>query len=206
MSTIKTFPNPDIIDKHEILGENLFVKISSILSDKSTEDISKITGILLENEEDEIFQLLKEENILRLKINEVLSHLNNCNQNEIKDDTMSVEDLLYDKVKSIDDENCSKITGMILELGKDNLETLLQDKSTLDMAVKKAKEAIDISDKDMIGEEVFQETEKIYPEFADKITGMLLELETGRLRKLLEDKQLLKQCIDKAYLALSGTS
>lgn len=77
MSTIKTFPKPDIIDKHEILGENLFVKISSILSNKSTEDISKITGILLENEEDEIFQLLKEENLLQLKINEVLSHMNN---------------------------------------------------------------------------------------------------------------------------------
>lgn len=206
MSTIKTFPKPDIIDKHEILGENLFVKISSILSNKSTEDISKITGILLENEEDEIFQLLKEENLLQLKINEVLSHMNNCNQNEIKDDTASVEDLLYDKVKSIDDENCSKITGMILELGKDNVETLLQDKSKLDMAVKKAKAAIDINDKDMIGEEVFQETEKIYPEFADKITGMLLELETGRLRQLLEDKQLLKHCIDKAYVAISGTS
>lgn len=206
MSTIKTFPKPDIIDKHEILGENLFVKISSILSNKSTEDISKITGILLENEEDEIFQLLKEENLLQLKINEVLSHMNNCNQNEIKDDTASVEDLLYDKVKSIDDENCSKITGMILELGKDNVETLLQDKSKLDMAVKKAKAAIDINDKDMIGEEVFQETEKIYPEFADKITGMLLELETGRLRELLEDKQLLKHCIDKAYVAISGTS
>lgn len=75
MSAIKTFPKPDIINKHEILGENLFVKISSILSNKSTEDISKITGILLENEDDEIFQLLKEENLLQLKINEVLSHM-----------------------------------------------------------------------------------------------------------------------------------
>ena len=37
-------------------------------------------------------------------------------------------------------------------------------------------------------------------------TGMLLELETGRLRQLLEDKQLLKHCIDKAYVAISGTS
>ena len=37
-------------------------------------------------------------------------------------------------------------------------------------------------------------------------TGMLLELEIGRLRQLLEDKQLLKQCIDKAYVALSGMS
>jgi hypothetical protein len=42
-----------------------------------TVTISKITGILLENEEDEIFQLLKEENLLQLKINEVLSHMNN---------------------------------------------------------------------------------------------------------------------------------
>ena len=74
------------------------------------------------------------------------------------------------------------------------------------MAVKKAKAAIDIDDKDMIGEGVFQETEKIYAEFADKFTGMLLELETGRLRQLLEDKQLLKQCIYKAYVALSGIS
>ena len=114
-------------------------------------------------------------------------------QNEIKDDTVSVEDLLYDKVKLIDDENCSKIIGMILELGKYNVETLLQDKSKLDMAVKKAKAAIDIG-------------EKIYPKFADKFTGMLLELETGRLRQLLEDKQLLKQCIYKAYVALSGIS
>ena len=80
-------------------------------------------------------------------------------QNEIKDDTVSVEDSLYDKVKSIDDENCSKIIGMILELGKYNAETLLQDKSKLDMAVKKAKAAIDIGDQDMIGEGVFQKTE-----------------------------------------------
>ena len=48
---------------------------------------------------------------------------------------------------------------MILELGKDNVETLLQDKSKLDMAVKKAKAAIDIGDQDMIGEGVFQKTE-----------------------------------------------
>ena len=80
-------------------------------------------------------------------------------QNEIKDDTVSVEDSLYDNVKSIDDENCSKIIGMILELGKYNVEILLQDKSKLDMAVKKAKAAIDIGDQDMIEEGVFQKTE-----------------------------------------------
>ena len=80
-------------------------------------------------------------------------------QNEIKDDTVSVEDSLYDNVKSIDDENCSKIIGMILELGKYNVEILLQDKSKLNMAVKKAKAAIDIGDQDMIEEGVFQKTE-----------------------------------------------
>ena len=60
---------------------------------------------------------------------------------------------------------------MILELGAETVKSLLEDKDQLKLAVTKAKSAIKGSERDILGEEIFGVTEKVYPDFAEKITG-----------------------------------
>lgn len=208
MSKIRKFAIPDILEKREILGENLFIKTTAILQNKNnTYDISKITGVLLDSDEREIFRLLKDESFLRSRITDIISNFDQLQvkpaQDNVITDASSVADMLYDCVATIEVEHCSKITGMILELGEENVKSLLQNRAMLNSAILKAKAAIEIEEKDLIGEEIFMKTENIYPEFAEKITGMIMEIETSKLKVLMKDKDKLQQCIKKAYEALT---
>ncbi|XP_052094445.1 uncharacterized protein LOC127730201 [Mytilus californianus] len=222
MSSIKKCPVPDIKDKREILGEHLYVKISHIINtvtghvqvSENSELISKVTGILLEREDDELLRMLRDDSFLRKRVEEVVSHPDiqpiPVDPYELKDDSdhtsSTNEEFLFDSVQSLDSEHCSKITGMILELGKENVEVLLQDNEKLQLAVEKARLAINSSERDFIGEMLYQKIETVYPEHVEKITGMLVEMETEKLKDLLQDEHLLRQCIDKAYAALNKVS
>ncbi|CAC5362146.1 unnamed protein product [Mytilus coruscus] len=224
MSSIKKCPVPDIKDKQEILGEHLYVKISHIINtvtdtghatvSENSELISKVTGILLERENDELLHMLSDESFLKKRVEEVLSHpdvqpipVDPYKSKDVSDHTASTnEELLFDSVQSLDSEHCCKITGMILELGKENVKVLLQDKEKLRLAVEKARLAINSSERDFIGEMLYQKIETVYPEHVEKITGMLMEMETEKLKDLLQDEHLLRQCIDKAYAALNKVS
>lgn len=63
------------------------------------------------------------------------------------------------------------ILGMILELGKENVKVLLQDQKKLQLAVDKARLAIDSSEREFIGEMLYQKIETVYPKHVEKITG-----------------------------------
>ncbi|XP_063420141.1 uncharacterized protein LOC134705327 [Mytilus trossulus] len=218
MSAIKKFPVPKIKDKQEILGEHLYVKISHIVNtgqvSENSELICKVTGVLLEREDDELLRMLSDDSFLKKRVDEVVSHpdikpipVDLYSSKDVSDHTSSTdEELLFDSVQSIDSEHCSKITGMILELGNENVKVLLQDKEKFQVAVDKARLAIDSSEREFIGEMLYQKIETVYPKHVEKITGMLMEMEADKLKKLLQDEHLLKQYIDKAYAALNKVS
>ncbi|CAG2227989.1 unnamed protein product [Mytilus edulis] len=180
MSSIKRFPVPKIKDKQEILGEHLYVKISYIVNtgqvSENSELICKVTGILLERENDELLHMLSDDSFLKKRVDEVVSHpdikpipVDLYSSKEVSDHTLPTdEELLFDSVQSIDSEHCSKITGMILELGKENVKVLLQDQEKLQLAVDKARLAIDSSEREFIGEMLFQKIETVYPEHVEK--------------------------------------
>ncbi|VDI12501.1 Hypothetical predicted protein [Mytilus galloprovincialis] len=218
MSSIKRFPVPKIKDKQEILGEHLYIKISYIVNtgqvSENSELICKVTGILLERENDELLHMLSDDSFLKKRVDEVVSHLDIkpipadlYSSKDVSDRSLPTdEELLFDSVQSLDREHCSKITGMILELGNENIKVLLQDKEKLQLAVDKARLAIDSSEREFLGEMLYQKIKTVYPEHVEKITGMLMEMEPDKLKELLQDEHLLQQCIDKAYVALNKVS
>ncbi|XP_071154852.1 uncharacterized protein [Mytilus edulis] len=218
MSSIKRFPVPKIKDKQEILGEHLYVKISYIVNtgqvSENSELICKVTGILLERENDELLHMLSDDSFLKKRVDEVVSHLDIkpipadlYSSKDVSDRSLPTdEELLFDSVQSLDREHGSKITGMILELGNENIKVLLQNKEKLQLAVDKARLAIDSSEREFLGEMLYQKIKTVYPEHVEKITGMLMEMEADKLKELLQDEHLLQQCIDKAYVALNKVS
>lgn len=58
--------------------------------------------------------------------------------------------------------------------------------------------------KQMLGQRLFPHVEKMYPELAGKITGMLLEIDTSELIHMIEDQESLKAKIEEAIAVLQA--
>lgn len=71
MSCIKSLPKPNLIDKREALGEHLFNKIVGITHTDDFNNVGKITGILLEEEENTIYRFLSDEGLLKSAVEKV---------------------------------------------------------------------------------------------------------------------------------------
>merc|ERR1719162_2859953 len=59
--------------------------------------------------------------------------------------------------------------------------------------------------KQMLGEKLYPAISKLQPEFAGKITGMMLEMDNSELLILLESEQQLKNKVDEAMRVLEVT-
>merc|ERR1711957_1011322 len=59
--------------------------------------------------------------------------------------------------------------------------------------------------KQMLGEKLFPAIQRFQPEFAGKITGMMLEMDNSELLILLESEQQLKNKVDEAMRVLDVT-
>jgi len=57
--------------------------------------------------------------------------------------------------------------------------------------------------KQMLGERLFPLIQRMYPDLAGKITGMLLEIDNNELLSMLEDSDLLNEKIKEAVNVLS---
>merc|ERR1719388_273559 len=60
--------------------------------------------------------------------------------------------------------------------------------------------------KQMLGEKLFPAIQRLQPEMAGKITGMMLEMDNSELLILLESEQQLKVKVDEAMRVLSQAS
>jgi polyadenylate-binding protein len=58
--------------------------------------------------------------------------------------------------------------------------------------------------KQMLGEKIFASISRIHPEMADKITGMMLEMDNSELLMLLDSPDQLKGKVDEAMRVLSS--
>ena len=61
-------------------------------------------------------------------------------------------------------------------------------------------------EKQKIGEKLFEIIKELNPDQAAKITGMLMEMDSSKLEKLLSDRQELKKKVEDAAKFLEGTS
>ena len=135
-------------------------------------------------------------------------------------DKTSLGEQLYELVYALDSDYTDKITGMLLEMDLPDLEKLVKHQDVLEEKVHQALMALnsDINkqetassrpeqeDKTLLGEQLYYSISEWYPNQADKITGMLLELDVTTLNLLVTDSTALKEKATHAANVLSETS
>ncbi|KAI8518564.1 hypothetical protein Bbelb_045810 [Branchiostoma belcheri] len=205
-----------VVDRCVVLREHLYAAVCTVNSDNA----DRITEELLEQEDTGVFRLLQDRQLLETAVQEALHRIEGQSSRSVMGSSEGVDkedvgNILYEKVEELQPDLCAKITGMLLELPEDTLQTLLADKQALQSAVHRAVTAMQggeqhravhesqlDSDKQEIGEQLFDIVCERYEEDAPKITGMLLEMETTTLRRLLESPEELKEKINQAFNAL----
>lgn len=195
---------PPVRNTSDVLMEHLRAKISYVLA--SRDDVDKVTNEISKNlTNQEIISLLENEELLRQKLR------NSKLYSGIERQTLGEE--LFLAVSQVDSELCAQLTGMLLELDVSVIQHLISDTDALREAVLKAKqEYIKYSQsgeesREKIGEKLYELIRQHYsdPQLAGKLTGMLLELETEQLNKILENPVELGQKLETAYRVLQDS-
>ena len=205
----------------QALGETIY----SLIEKQHPGDAEKLTGILLEMDIKSLEHLIKDTDLLESKVQEVLAVFKNPSgpmqngQSELllkqQRDKSVIGEELFDLVSALTTEQADKITGMLLEMDEQDLEDIVKNQVALEEKVNQALTALNNQlknpestssaerepDKTLLGEKLYYVTSDWYPDQADKITGMLLELDVTTLNLLLEDPVALK---DKASLAANA--
>lgn len=222
-SRISTEDHGDL-EKKQVLGE----KIYSLIENRHPNDAEKLTGILLEMDNQSLEHLIKDADLLDKKVEEVLSVLENNTgrlQNGYSESTVlkqahdktSIGEELYELVFAFDSDQADKITGMLLEMDLKDLEELVKNQAALGEKVNQAltvlndkpateSSTVEQEDKTLLGEQLYDIISEWYPDQADKITGMLLELDVITLNLLAKDSTALKEKATHAANVLCNTN
>ncbi|XP_072344471.1 uncharacterized protein [Scyliorhinus torazame] len=196
----------------------------------------KLTGMLLELPVPVLDQMMQDEKLLSAGLQKALNTLqdstekwqdiNKCLfefvQGDVdSDSTDSLGDQLYDLVDIHNTGHSEKITGMLLEMGRNEVKKLVSDLQLLEQRIQIAQDALELkmsderkmsnsSDfddaKEKLGEKVFEQIEKIDPQNCACITGMLLELDPSAIQMLLTDRLALHIAVEKAQAVLSQSA
>ncbi|XP_078405934.1 uncharacterized protein LOC144685390 isoform X3 [Cetorhinus maximus] len=178
-------------------------------------------------------QMIQDEKLLSAGLQKALNTLqdstekwqdiNKCLFKLVQDDTDSdstdsLGDQLYDLVDIHNTGHSEKITGMLLEMGRNKVKKLVSDLQLLEQKIQIAQDALeqkmpnerktsnnsDSDDvKEKLGEKIFEQVEKIDPQNCAYITGMLLEMDPSAIQMLLTDRLALQAAVEKAQAALS---
>ncbi|XP_036384582.1 embryonic polyadenylate-binding protein A [Megalops cyprinoides] len=128
----------------------------------------------------------------------------------------SLGEQLYKLVDIYNTGLTEKITGMLLEQKKQEVQKLLSDPGLLEERVnialktleEQSPEETDVSDSsdpddtEKLGERLFEVVHQIDAVRCADITGMLLEMDHGMLRQVLSDQVMLEMAVQKAQSAL----
>lgn len=224
-SGISTHHDDSLLTK-QALGEQIYV----LIENQYPNDAEKLTGILLEMDNQTLEPLIKDTNLLEQKVEEILSVLkngtgqmkNSHSESALKQhqDKTTIGEELYKLVSKFDCDQADKITGMLLEMNVQDLEVILRDQEVLEEKVNQALTALNSpcdnsetllsvtkqEDKTVYGEQLYYKICEWFPEEADKITGMLLELNITTLKLLLEDSAAMREKATHAASVLSETN
>ena len=129
---------------------------------------------------------------------------------EPKSNEEGIGSALLEKVRSFHEENAEKITGMLLEMPQKDLQASLEDDTKLMSQIYEAIKILDYEkelDKHAsLGDVLYQQVEMVYSEhdIAEKITGMLLEMNVEEIERLIQDKNELLVKIHEAFEVLKS--
>ena len=131
---------------------------------------------------------------------------------------------IYSLIEGRHPNDAEKLTGILLEMDNKSLEHLIED---ADLLEKKVEDVLSVlqnnteqmengqsqsesavlrqaQDKTYIGEELYELVYALDPNQADKITGMLLEMDLPDLEMLVKHQAALEEKVNQASMALSS--
>ncbi|XP_026118284.1 uncharacterized protein LOC113097270 isoform X1 [Carassius auratus] len=128
------------------LGEQLF----DLIDLYNTGHTQKITGMLLEQKKGAVIQLLSDHSLLEEQVKIALKTLQEQGDEatDVSDssdpgEAESIGETLFNIVCQLDPTHCADITGMLLEMDSETLKQILSDRSMLEIAVHRAKSALE---------------------------------------------------------------
>lgn len=136
----------DASTSSDSLGEQLF----ELVDVYNTGHSQKITGMLLEQHQEAVLQLLSDPKLLEEQVNSALKTLKEQKEEETDisdssdvDDSERLGEKLFSLVEQLDPLHANDITGMLLEIEPASLQQLLKDHTMLEEAVQRAQAALD---------------------------------------------------------------
>lgn len=136
-------------DRDTLLGDKLY----GIIKHLEPEEAGKLTGMLLEMDDEEIIRLLCNPPSLRQQVVEaklVLEGIADDNEaGELAVEEEQLGDQLFMLIQAVNSQKAAKLTGMILELGEEEVKKLIVSP---DLLMEKIKEAEDVLDQSLAQE------------------------------------------------------
>ncbi|XP_056302353.1 E3 ubiquitin-protein ligase hyd [Danio aesculapii] len=128
------------------LGEQLY----DLIQLYNTGQTQKITGMLLEQKKEAVLQLLSDQTLLEEQVKMALKTLQeqgddvtDVSDSSDREDVEAIGETLFSFVHQLDPAHCADITGMLLEMDSGTLQQILSDRSMLEVAVQRAKSALE---------------------------------------------------------------
>ncbi|XP_031558605.1 uncharacterized protein LOC116295046 isoform X1 [Actinia tenebrosa] len=209
------------------------LRIYEIVEKLYPEHCEKITGMLLEVDENELKELLENQEELSNRIERAAMVVRQTSTVTLVP-THDIGNKVYGTVQQLYPVFARQITGMLLELGEGRLVELLDNKDqfiehihkaaavTMETEVNKKatrkdkntptqKQDNDISkavsleeeqEKEQLACQIFLKVVNQHPNTADRITGMLLEMDIPNLREINNDNEILMEKVSQAVQAL----
>ncbi|XP_068430685.1 uncharacterized protein [Clinocottus analis] len=136
----------DVSVSSDSLGEQLF----ELVDVYNTGHSQKITGMLLEQHQEVVLNLLSDPKLLEEQVKSAMKTLKELSLEETDisdasdaDDTEKLGEKIFSLVEELDPLHANDITGMLLEMEPAALQQLLSDPTMLEVAVQKAQAALD---------------------------------------------------------------
>lgn len=127
-------------ERDALLGDKLY----AVISESEPEEAGKLTGMLLEMEDDDVIRLLCNPPALTLQLLEAKRVLKKDNPIQARTDSeeQSLGDQLFALVQAANPQKAGKLTGMLLELGDEEVKKLLHSPKLLKEKIKEAEEVL----------------------------------------------------------------
>ena len=128
-------------ERDTLLGDILY----AVINDSEPEEAGKLTGMLLEMEDDDVIRLLCNPPALTQQLLEAKRVLKGDNKVQAKADSeeQSLGDQLFVLVQAANPQRVGKLTGMLLELGDEEVKKLLLSPKLLKENIKEAEDVLD---------------------------------------------------------------
>lgn len=169
----------------EQLACQIFLKIANQYPDTA----DKITGMLMEMDIENLREINNDYDLLLERVSQAVQALEEEQSYKCNDD----EKLLGASNDQQQDKELFHVRRIASEL---NLSSLKRQLVELEGDMQK----------ELIGEELYKILFNIYPNYADKLTGMLLEMDVNNLLETLAKPELLKNRVEQAMEALDSNT